>query len=311
MDRRTFLASVPLTALAAACTTAGDHADPAALADWQSQRLGVTTVSFRRNFRPPLGPPSTVGPVMDMMTAPQIIRDETGLRNIELWSLMFQDQSLDYARSVRAAMDAAGCRVSNIQIDGRYDLSAADPAQRGASIETVKSWMDRAAVLGAPSVRANIDAGTAGAPLALELATQSFRELAAYGREKSVKILVENHIGASLNIDNCVSVLTAVNDPFCRGLLDWGNSSATNDAERITAFRKMFPYLDLVSAKGLHFDSIYMHRDYAIPPIVQATEASGYRGLYSIELYAESDGPEDPFAACRAMIAQIAPSLRR
>ena len=47
-----------------------------------------------------------------------------------------------------------------------------------------------------------------------------------------------------------------------------------------------------------------------LAPIVEATEASGFTGLYSIELLAETGAPADPFTASRAMIEQILPGLR-
>lgn len=310
MDRRAFVLGAPVAVLATQATAQNQSSIASSLTNSQRARLAVTTVSLRHNLQPPLGSPSKVGPMMDLASAPRVIRDRLGLNQVEVWSLQFQDKSLDYCRRLRSVAEAAGSRFINVQLDDNYDLSAGDSARREQSVALVKTWMDRAAALGAPSLRANIDAGKADSPLQVEPATESFRKLAEYGRKIGVKILIENHIGASAKADNCLALLKAVNDPFCRAIVDWGNSAATTEAGRIADLSKLFPYLQLVSAKGLHFDAAGKHLEYAFEPIVRATEAAGYRGIYSIELFAEPDGPEDAFQACETMIRAIAPALR-
>lgn len=310
MDRRAFVLGAPVAVLATQATAQNRSSIASSLTNSQRARLAVTTVSLRHNLQPPLGSPSKVGPMMDLASAPRVIRDRLGLNQVEVWSLQFQDKSLDYCRRLRSVAEAAGSRFINVQLDDNYDLSAGDSARREQSVALVKTWMDRAAALGAPSLRANIDAGKADSPLQVEPATESFRKLAEYGRKIGVKILIENHIGASAKADNCLALLKAVNDPFCRAIVDWGNSAATTEAGRIADLSKLFPYLQLVSAKGLHFDAAGKHLEYAFEPIVRATEAAGYRGIYSIELFAEPDGPEDAFQACETMIRAIAPALR-
>jgi hypothetical protein len=75
----------------------------------------------------------------------------------------------------------------------------------------------------------------------------------------------------------------------------------------------MFPRLGLVSAKGLHFDEHYRHVDYDIAAIVRATEASGFRGYYSVELYVPTleEAPPDPIRAVKSMVQTISRELTR
>ena len=42
-----------------------------------------------------------------------------------------------------------------------------------------------------------------------------------------------------------------------------------------------------MSAKELDFDENNKHVNYDVVPIIKATEASGYKGIYSIEFYGE------------------------
>jgi sugar phosphate isomerase/epimerase len=258
---------------------------------------------------PPVGKAFETGPKFDMLGAPKYLKDNFGITGVEVWNYEMPDSSLDFCRKVRAAAEAIGSRITNLQVDGPHNLSAADPVVRASSVEAVKEWMDKAKALGAPGIRSNIGSGNARTPLAVGPATESFTALAEYGKTIGVKIMVENH---GSTVEAAVAVLKAVNHPFCRGILDWGfaTQAATTPELRLAEQSVMFPYVDLVSAKGLHFDAAYNHIEYPIAPIVAATEAAGFKGVYSIELYAEPDPPPDTDAAMASMIRAIAPGVR-
>jgi len=144
----------------------------------------------------------------------------------------------------------------------------------------------------------------------LDRVAGSFRELCNYGKKIGVKILVENHIGFSRDIDKAVAIVKAVNDPNCRMICDWGNTPAHTDSERVAALSKIFPYLELVSAKELDFDEQNRHTSYDIVPIIKATEASGFRGIYSIEFYTEKSPPPDVVVAAKNMIQVLAANIK-
>jgi len=320
MDRRSFIAgALPLAGAlitgfkpgqTAAKTIAAKTAPATTLTAAQFKRIGMTTVCWRHNFNPPIGGAATSGPKFDMLGAPQFFKDRFGIRNVEIWNMQFPDTSIAFCKKLRANAEAIGSRIINIQLDEDYDLSSTDQKRREDSIALVKGWMDRAVAVGAPTMRANIDSGKPGLDLQIGPATQSFVALAEYAKSIGIKILIENHIGASAKVDNCVALLKAVNHPSCRSIIDWGNSDASSPEGRLADLSKLFPYVELVSAKGLHFDANYHHVDYPIAPLVAATEASGYKGIYSVELYAEPGPPADPVAACKSMINAILPELR-
>jgi sugar phosphate isomerase/epimerase len=224
-----------------------------------------------------------------------------------VWSAQFADQSLDYCKQVRAAAAAVGSRIINIQVDGRENLSDPDEAKRAASIAQIKQWMDRAAAIGAPTLRANTGSGPAEA-WDVNRTADSFKQLATYGKTIGVKILVENHIGYSADIDKVVAIAKTVNDPFCRVISDWGNTPSSSPAARVEGLSKLFPYLELVSAKELDFDDQNRHVNYDVVPLIKATEASGYRGIYSIEFYGKP--PKDTVAAAKDMIQALAANIK-
>ncbi len=306
MDRRAFIAATAALPLAGALPAAAQPYPKLTAA--QARRIGATTVCWRHNMTPPVGRAFESGLKFDMLGAPKYLKDNFGITGVEVWNNQMPDSSLEFCARLRAAAQSIGSRITNLQVDGSHDLSAADPVARAASVETVKGWMNKAKALGAPSMRSNIGSGNARVPLALGPATESFKAQAEYGKTIGVKIMIENH---GSTVEAAVAVLKAVDHPFCRGILDWGfaTPAATTPELRLAEHSAMFPYIDLVSAKGLHFNAAYNHVEYPIAPIVAATEAFGFKGVYSIELYAEPDPPADTDAAVASMIRAIAPGL--
>jgi sugar phosphate isomerase/epimerase len=322
MNRRTFLQHTTHALAAAPFLTAGrslawtgtgieDLRDvaqaipPAALA-----RIGITTVCFRERFPATRskGAAAPAGGDLTLLTSPKFIADELGIHNVEIWNFQFADRSLDYCRQIKAAAAAAKSQIIDLQVDGSENLSDPDPAKRAASIADIKQWMDRAAAVGSPRMRANTGGGS---PEAWDVSrtADSFRQLAEYGKKIGVKILIENHIGYSADIDKVVQLVKAVNDPNCRVISDWGNTPSTSPADRVAGLSKLLPYLELVSAKALDFDDKNQHVSYDVVPLIKATEASGFKGIYSIEFYSDRP-PKDVVAAAKDMMRTIAANLR-
>ena len=302
---------------ASASGLAGLYLSPSArVLAWQSvpagvlKRIGITTVCFRDRFAQTRGKNARTIPAgqeLTLLTAPKFIADTLGLHNVEIWSAQFAETSLDYCKRIKAAAAAAGSRIINIQVDGSDNLSDPDAAKRTQSIAMIKEWMDRAAAVGAPTCRANTGGGP---PEAWDVArtADSFRQLADYGKKIGVKILVENHIGYSADIDKVVAVAKAVNDPYCRVISDWGNTPSESPEARVRGLSKLFPYLELVSAKELDFDEQNRHVNYDVVPLIKATEESGYKGIYSIEFYGKP--PKDTVAAAKDMIKVLTANIR-
>jgi sugar phosphate isomerase/epimerase len=323
MNRRTFLqqsslalALAPLYSLTSglgrlvgvdAGVDIGVQSIPAAVLN----RIGITTVCFRERFSATRskGAAAPPGGDLTLLTAPKFIADQLGLHNVEVWSAHFAETSLDYCRQIKAAAAAVGSKIINIQVDGPENLSDPDASKRAASIATIKQWMDRATALGAPTMRANTGGGPAAA-WDVNRTADSFRQLAEYGKTIGVKILIENHIGYSADIDKVVQLAKTVNDPNCRVISDWGNTPSTSPADQMAGLSKLFPYLELVSAKELDFDDHNHHVSYDIVPLIKATEASGFRGIYSIEFYSNRP-PRDVVAAAKDMMQTIAANISR
>jgi sugar phosphate isomerase/epimerase len=318
MDRRTFLQNSSLLALSTSfwgCTPGGTDTQTAAApeaagatAEAKLARIGITTVCIRSYFpstRTMMAEPNTA-PTINLEAAPAFINDHFGLKNVEVWDFHFDDMSLAYCERVRAAAERIGSRISNVQIDRLADLSDPDPAQRALGVTQAKEWVDRVAAIGAPSFRVNTG-GKEGQTFDVAVTSESFRQIADYAGEKNVTVLVENHIGFSMDIDKVVAILQTLDHPHCRALADYGNTPAGSTDDRVAGLQKLFPYLAFVSAKGTGYNDQLEHSDYDFGALVRATEASGYRGIYSVEMWPDGDSqpPADPIRAGNWMKDQV------
>lgn len=310
MDRRQLLAG----GLAAGAMALSGAAS-AAVRGQPLGRLSVTTVCFRDWFAQTPAPFRSGRPPQRQMTLrqfPEFVADAFGLGQAELWSLYFEDLSPAYCKELKQAARKARVGIANIQLDAiDADLAAVDETERARSLELVRGWMDRAALLGAPRVRVNTDKPVAGRAFDPDRIAESYRQLAQYGDKVGVDVLIENHTGYSASIKNVVAIYDRVRHRRCKMAADWGNSAAADTEARIADLSTMFHGLGFVSAKGTRFDEDYRHTAYDVGEIVRATEASGYRGTYSVELFAFGKAmPEDPVRAVKSMIDSIASNLK-
>ena len=304
MHRRDFLKqssaalASPLIAraLPVAAFAAPAQADPLA-------RIGIATWSFRHLIaagRNEKMPPAERA-VMTALDAPKFIREELGLRQLEIIINHLDERTVAYAERVRGAADRAGVQFINFQLGGQ--MSAADPAVRAKSIEDIKDGMRIAAALGSPTVRADVG-GKQGEPLDLSITADSYKQLVEFGSTIGVMPMPENHGGHSSDPDTLVSIMRAI-DPRIRAIVDWGNFRVETQAQRIESTRKLLPYTGLVSAKFDRFDTEY-RPSYDVGELVRLVEASGYKGKYSIEI---TNNPPDIVRGARAATETIRANL--
>jgi len=310
MNRRDFVQRSGLALAAPAWLTAGTlHAAAPANPD-KMKRVGCTTVCFRPRFPSTRSDKTARDDDLTPLEVPKLFAEKLGVHNVELWSRHFPDHSLSYCKQVKAAAERVGSRVINIQCDEPgYNLSQTDPAARKQSIQFVKQWMDRAAACGATSLRANTG-GSRNAAFNVNLTGDSFGQLAEHGKRLGVKILIENHGGFSNDPDNIVAILRHVDSPWCRALPDFGNMPGNFTPQQRREFLdKLFPYAHLVSAKGMVFDEQYRHTSYDVAECVRVGERAGFKGVYSVEMWAPNYYPADPFRAIQHMIETITAAI--
>jgi sugar phosphate isomerase/epimerase len=181
--------------------------------------------------------------------------------------------------------------------------------ERRKSVDEVKRWMERAAQCGATSARANTG-GAPGQEFDLAATADCFHQLAEFGKQLGVKILVENHGGHSSLPDNVVAIVKAVDSPWCRTAPDFGNMPPGKDESyREQMLKMMFPYAHLASAKGKWFDDQDRHVPYDIGQCVRIGESCGFQGVYSAEYFDGKGRPFDPVRVALLIIRSVADAL--
>ncbi len=234
-------------------------------------------------------------------------KERFGLRKVELWDAQFgpEGPSIENCRAIRAATDAAGVSIINVEVEDVPNLGQTDPVARAQALVALKAWQDKGRILGCGSIRINVSRGTD--PVDVAAAIESLKAGAAYGRQVGVRVLVENHGGYTASIPNMIELVKAVNDDFCRIELDWGAWQPPGD--RYEAMKSAMPYVHIVSAKGVLFDEAsYQHTSFDIARLVRDAESTGFHGVYSIELYG-SPAPRDTDRAVRSFIRTIADNM--
>lgn len=268
-------------------------------------RIGIATWSFRHLMaagRNDKMPPAERA-VMTALDAPKFVREELGLRQLEIIINHLDERTVAYAERVRAAANAVGVQFINLQLGGQ--MSAQDSTVRAKSIEDIKEGMRVAAALGSPTVRADVG-GKQGETLDLSITADSYKQLVEFGSTIGVMPMPENHGGHSTDPDTLVSIMKAI-DPRIRAIVDWGNFRVENQAQRIESTRKLLPYAGIVSAKFDRFDADY-RPSYDVAELVRLVEGSGYKGKYSIEI---TNNPPDIVKGARTATETIRTNLAR
>ena len=298
ITRRTFLrSSAAMAAVAAAPRVLIAGSRPDAM-----ERIGLTTVTFRFRFEQtrPEGYAGTEG-LIRLIDVPAYFADRFGVHNVELWSQHFESTERAYLADLKRAVAGARSRLINVQVDQPYNLASSDERERAESIALVKAWVDVAATLGAPSIRANTGNG------AFETSVSSLREINAYAADRGILLLTENHGGISTDTDVLLRILNAIQDDNFRAVADFGNFPDGTD--RFEALTRLIPHTHLVSAKTQVFDETGDHTSFDFEECVRTAERAGFGGVYSAEQWDPRRDPLDAEYIADWMIERIRSNL--
>jgi len=304
MRRRAFLgaAGAVLGTIAMARADAGTPKIP----QRKLQRLALSSSSYRANYEGRYAV-ATAAPRLSHLTFPEYARETFGMRHVELWDQQFGPggATREACQAVRAAVDKAGVAIVNIEVEDLPNLGPADPGSRAAALSACKVWLDKAKILGATSIRVNVSRRQD--PVDIPSAIETLRAAADYGQSMGVRVLLENHGGQTARISDLIAMVRAVGHDFCRIEIDWGAWSGPGD--RYADLLSAMPYAHMVSAKGEMFDAAdYRHTSFDVRRLVREAEGAGFKGVYSIELFA-SPAPSDTDRAVWSFMRMISEEM--
>ena len=194
----------------------------------------------------------------------------------------------------------------------RNDFTTADKAVRDEGVQRIKTWIEVAAKLGAPTVRAFADSqapfknwqsasGNASRESVETYMANSLRECAVHGEKFGVIVAVQNH-GDFINTGaEHVSLLKHVDHPWCSAMVDTGKYM-TDDPYIDIAI--MAPYAVNWQIKEMLYSKADAPRT-DLTKLLSIIRRSGYRGYLPIETLSMNRPGYDSYAEVSRMLTEL------
>lgn len=259
-------------------------------------RLAITSYPFRALMKSPENPTG-----MDVVQFAKMAIEKFNIHNINPLGKHVGSTDPHDLEKLRKEVEGAGSRFVGLGLSG-WEFYSPDPAVRKASVESVKQWIDTAAILGSPSVRPHLGP-TKGAKPSIALAAGSLGELADYGARKNIVVNLENDNLVDEDIFLIVKIIEKANNPYLRALPDMGNSvragnAKYNDRGLQMMYRHAFNMSHVKAESTSKTGAVYkvdLAKTFGI------AKASGYKGFFSMEQESKSD---DVFAGTHNLVVE-------
>jgi sugar phosphate isomerase/epimerase len=198
----------------------------------------------------------------------------------------------------------------------RNDFTAADPAVRAEGVARIKKWIEVAAKLGAPTVRAFADAqapfktwqqasGNAPREKVEAWMADAVRECAVHGAKFGVIVAVQNHGDFIATGAEHLSLLKRVDHEWCAALVDTGKYLSADPYADIAL---MAPYAVNWQIKETMQSTLKSPR-VDLKRLVAIIREAGYRGYVPIETLAMGRKDYDPYAEVTKMFTDLRGAL--
>jgi sugar phosphate isomerase/epimerase len=197
---------------------------------------------------------------------------------------------------VRAAADAAGLPMGCVAVDGAH-IYEADVAARALNRQRATRWCQIAARLGARQIRIDSGGPAEMPPEVFALIVAEYADLIGRAGQLGLRVILENHWGASRVAANVVQILQAVPD---LGLLfDSGNFPPD---EHEAGWELCARYATATHIKTRSIDEQGNETTWDVPKVVRLLLAGGYDGCWGIE---STPREGDEFEAARQSLELI------
>jgi len=276
--RREFLTAAALVTGAAAARGIDPIARPAGVPPDKTMTLSLAAYSFRQALD--LAKPTmTLFDFLDLAaTLP--------LDAVELTSYYFAETTPAYLKRLRD--HAAGKKLAISGVPVRSDFCRADPAGRRAEIAHVRAWTDRAADLGAATVR--VFAGDLPKGDTLEAAqarvVAALEECCAHAEKRGVLLALENHGGITATPAQLLALVRPVRSKALGVNVDTGNFKTPDPYADVAAIA---PYGVVVQVKTEVFPAGKPAQEADLARIVGTLRAANYHGAVVLEYEAKPD----------------------
>ncbi|MBI2949689.1 MAG: sugar phosphate isomerase/epimerase [Verrucomicrobia bacterium] len=285
LSRRSFLASssgigASLGALLSLSRLPAQAVEPFKRSGRPRFLLSLAAYSFRDSFvegnkKPPTDPAKRI----DMFQFVDYCADH-GCHGAEVTSYYFpKDATTEYLLKLRRHAFVRGIEISGTAVGNTFT----DPKgeKRDAEIASVKKWIDRAQILGAPHIR--VFAGNAsrgGKEEAKKLCIEALEECGEHAARKGIFLGIENHGGIVAEPDDLLDIIRAMKNPWIGVNLDTGNF---HTADPYGDIAKCAPYAVNVQFKVEVRPAGQAKQTADLPRIMKILRAANYQGYLALE----------------------------
>jgi sugar phosphate isomerase/epimerase len=281
-SRRAFLKSAGAVAAVAGLPASAGAIEPIKRSGGPMMKLSLAAYSFRKYLTDYRRRSSSAG----SMTLEDFVDlcAQYGLPGTEPTSYYVPDPLPDkYLQRLRRRAFLAGLSVSGTAIGNTFTHPAGPDRDR--EIAYTKLWIDRAADMGAPTIRifaGDVQKGTTDTQ-ARQWCIDAIRECCEYAGRKGVILALENHGGIVATAEQLVSIVRAIDSEWFGVTWDSGN------------FRSADPYAELTMiapyAVTAQIKTKIAGKPADLPRIVRILSDINYRGWLALE-YEDEEEPK-------------------
>ena len=250
---------------------------------------------------------------------------EMGFTGVEFVNTFFYDKAEDteYLTELKNRCADAGVQPLIIMCDAEGELGNPDEAERQQAVQNHHKWVDAAKFLGCHAIRVNAQSsGTYEEQQ--QHAADGLSQLADYGSQQGIDIIVENHGGLSSNGEWLAGVMKMVNRPALGTLPDFGNFCLEREAptaenpqplgcvdeyDRYQGVAELMPYAKAVSAKTYDFDDQGLEAKIDYEKMMRIVLDAGYRGFVGVEYEGSGLSEEEGIKATKQLLEQVRSEL--
>jgi sugar phosphate isomerase/epimerase len=299
LSRRSFVRT-GLFGIAAATAFKTRAVEPFNRAGAARLRLSLAAYSFRQYFKE--GERGQTRPIpadkqMDMMRFVDYCAEQ-GCDGAEVTSYYFpKELTTEYLLELKRHAFLRGVEISGTAVGNSFTAPAGD--KRTKEIESVKRWIDHAAILGAPHIRVfagSLDNQTADT--AKKHCIEALSECAEYAGKRGIFLGVENHGGIVAEPEPLLDIVKSVQSPWVGINLDTGNFR-TDDPYKDIA--RCAPYAVNVQIKTEVAPRGQKSQPADLKRMAQILREAHYQGYVALEYESE----EDPYTAVPRALAEL------
>ncbi len=248
----------------------------------------------------------------------KIAKQNYGIGAIEYVNQFYVDHATDakFWKQMKKRADDEGVKSLLIMVDNEGELGNPNEAERKKAVENHFKWIDAAKMLGCHSIRVN--AFGKGTKRELHTALiDGLGNLAAYGQQIKMNVLVENHGLHTSDGKFIVSILESVGNPYLGTLPDFGNwclnaewGSTQNNRcnevyDRYQGISEFLPYAKGVSAKSYAFDAAGNETIIDYKKMLRLVKNSKFEGHIGVEFEGENMAEPEGIKATKALIERV------